>query len=100
MSMLQIVESVYIKYEILRFHSISDSKIMKQISLLCHLLPPKGRLVVKKKSWKFSIQECVDSIIIHAFVSIIRNYTKVCCPQFSSSRYLNIFYFMTKCSRY
>lgn len=62
---------------IVRFFSVLDSKVVKQIILLCHILPPKGRLIVKKKHWKFSIQECIDSIIIHATVSIIKNYQKL-----------------------
>jgi len=45
--------------------SIIDSKVVKQIETLCHILPPRGRLIVKKTHWKFSTQECIDSIIIH-----------------------------------
>jgi len=55
------------------FIPVLDSKVVKQIILLCHILPPKRRLIVKKKHWKFSIQECIESIIIHATVSIVRN---------------------------
>lgn len=56
------------------FSCILDSKVVKQIILLCHMLPPKGRIIVKKKHWKFSTQECINSILIHATVSIVRNY--------------------------
>lgn len=48
-----------------------DSKITKQIALLGKLLPPKGRVISDKKHWKFSVQECIDSMIICANVSRI-----------------------------
>ncbi|CAH0553157.1 unnamed protein product [Brassicogethes aeneus] len=46
-----------------------DSIIAVQLHSLPYLIPPKGRITTKKgkgKVWKFSIQEAVDSIIIHA----------------------------------
>ncbi|CAG9789979.1 unnamed protein product [Diatraea saccharalis] len=38
-----------------------EHKIPSQLSLMIHLVPPKGRSSQKKK---FSIQECMDSLII------------------------------------
>lgn len=58
------------------FHFVLGSRIAKQITLLCHIIPPRGRLVVKRKHWKFSTQECVDSIIIHATVGIMSEIIK------------------------
>ncbi|CAG9763626.1 unnamed protein product [Ceutorhynchus assimilis] len=42
----------------------NDSKITTQITLLPHLIPPKGRTVIEKKHWKFSTQESVESLVV------------------------------------
>lgn len=47
-----------------------DAKIVIQLLLLPHLIPPKGRIRIKKEHYKPSISECKDSIISHAKVSI------------------------------
>lgn len=45
-----------------------DAKVVIQILLLPHLVPPKGRIRLKQEHFKSSISECKDSIIIHAKV--------------------------------
>ncbi|CAG9763967.1 unnamed protein product [Ceutorhynchus assimilis] len=45
-------------------HPPLDSKITTQITLLPHLIPPKGRTVIEKKHWKFSTQESVESLVV------------------------------------
>lgn len=49
----------------------TDTKIVLQLRLLPHLLPPKTRIRSKKTQWKPSIPECKDSIIISTTVSIM-----------------------------
>lgn len=51
---------------------ILDSRVSNQIFLLGQMLPPTGRAILKQKHWKFSVQECVDSIIIHVNVSRLK----------------------------
>ncbi|KYN23181.1 hypothetical protein ALC57_04401 [Trachymyrmex cornetzi] len=48
-----------------------DTKIVLQLRLLLHLLPPRTRIRSKKTQWKPSIPECKDSIIISTTVSIM-----------------------------
>ncbi|KAB0790540.1 hypothetical protein PPYR_15061, partial [Photinus pyralis] len=43
-----------------------DGKLLLELNLLPYLIPPKGRVVIeKRKHWKFSILEVLESIIIH-----------------------------------
>ncbi|CAG9765773.1 unnamed protein product [Ceutorhynchus assimilis] len=42
----------------------NDSKITTQITLLPHLIPPKGRTIIEKKHWKFSTQESIESLVV------------------------------------
>lgn len=48
-----------------------DAKIVLQLRLLPHLLPPKSRIRLRKNQWKPSIPECKDSIVISTTVSIM-----------------------------
>ncbi|KAL0098317.1 hypothetical protein PUN28_020841 [Cardiocondyla obscurior] len=52
-----------------------NSKIVIQLKLLPHLLPPKGRVYLKKQHWKPSIIECKDSLIVH--ITILGDITKI-----------------------
>lgn len=52
------------------FHE-TDAKVVAQLRLLPHLLPPKNRFRVRKTQWKPSIPECKDSLIISTTVSIM-----------------------------
>lgn len=49
---------------------VLDAKILIQLLLLPHLIPPRGRIRLKKEHYKPSISECKDSIVLHAKVSI------------------------------
>ncbi|KAK9674911.1 hypothetical protein QE152_g40770, partial [Popillia japonica] len=42
----------------------TDIKILCQLKVLCHIIPPKGRMRTKKEDWKFSINECEESIVL------------------------------------
>ncbi|KYQ52767.1 hypothetical protein ALC60_08106, partial [Trachymyrmex zeteki] len=42
-----------------------DVKVVIQVLLLPHLIPPKGRIRIKKEHFKSSISECKNSIILH-----------------------------------
>ncbi|XP_029670901.1 uncharacterized protein LOC115240071 [Formica exsecta] len=58
--------------ELLEHEKLNDnSKIVLQLRLLPHLLPPKGRIHLKKKQWKPSITESKDSLVIQTTVSIM-----------------------------
>lgn len=39
---------------------------------MCHIIPPKGRMRTKKEDWKFSINECEESIVLTVPVSKIQ----------------------------
>ncbi|XP_024877873.1 uncharacterized protein LOC112458459 isoform X2 [Temnothorax curvispinosus] len=43
-----------------------DAKVVIQVLLLSHLIPPKGRIRIKKEHFKPSISECKNSMIVHA----------------------------------
>ncbi|KAJ8913335.1 hypothetical protein NQ315_013306 [Exocentrus adspersus] len=43
-----------------------DGKLAIQITLLSHLIPPRGRLKVANHHWKFSILEAVEAIVVNA----------------------------------
>ncbi|XP_070516625.1 uncharacterized protein [Cardiocondyla obscurior] len=60
---------IYMVYFML-FNQIG-TKIVLQLRLLPHLLPPKSRIRLSKNQWKPSIPECKDSIIITTTVSIL-----------------------------
>ncbi|KAL0117627.1 hypothetical protein PUN28_008781 [Cardiocondyla obscurior] len=60
----------------MQLENLTDStKIVLQLRLLPHLLPPKSRIRLSKNQWKPSIPECKDSIIITT--TLVANITKV-----------------------
>jgi len=50
------------------FYFYIDAKVITQILLLPHLIPPKGRIRLKQEHYKSSISECKNSIVLHAKV--------------------------------
>ncbi|XP_066595383.1 uncharacterized protein [Prorops nasuta] len=52
--------------DLLESNLSEDCRIAIELLTLPHLVPPKGRIRIKKGQWKPSIQECKDSIILHA----------------------------------
>ncbi|XP_074032341.1 uncharacterized protein isoform X2 [Leptinotarsa decemlineata] len=43
----------------------TDVKLIKQISLLPQLIPPRGRVKLNNKTWKFSTVECQEGFLVH-----------------------------------
>ncbi|XP_036150571.1 uncharacterized protein LOC118648345 [Monomorium pharaonis] len=63
-------DNAQILMDLIQCDELTDSR-----KLLSHLLPPKGRIRLKKDQWKPSIPECKDSIIIS--ITLIADITKV-----------------------
>lgn len=59
---------VYINIKLSNFHFYIDAKVIVQILLLSHLIPPKGRIRLKQEHYKSSISECKNSIVLHVKV--------------------------------
>lgn len=54
---------------LLIYYFLSDCKVMVHLKTLPHLIPSHGRKQLpNKKIWKYTIQESVDSLILHAKV--------------------------------
>ncbi|XP_044755083.1 uncharacterized protein LOC123314036 [Coccinella septempunctata] len=43
-----------------------EVRFIHQLMSIPFLIPPKGRLIQNKSHWKFSIQEVVQGLIVHA----------------------------------
>jgi len=65
-SCVRVCTRIVIKLSIFYFYI--NAKVITQILLLPHLIPPKGRIRLKQKHYKSSISECKNSIVLHAKV--------------------------------
>jgi len=65
-SCVRVCTCIVIKLSIFYFYI--DAKVITQILLLPHLIPPKGRIRLKQEHYKSSISECKNSIVLHAKV--------------------------------
>ncbi|KYQ49533.1 hypothetical protein ALC60_11385, partial [Trachymyrmex zeteki] len=69
-------DNAQVLLQLIQSNNLTDNtKIVLQLRLLPHLLPPKTRIRSKKTQWKPSIPECKDSIIIST--TLIANITKI-----------------------
>lgn len=80
---------VYIIIKLSNFNFCIDAKVIVQILLLPHLIPPKGRIRLKQEHYKSSISECKNSIVLHAKVLNV-TYLYIILIYINNNLYINI----------